>query len=85
MPGQQVRWIGASLSARSFPLAQLPPLKRPPALLLGPEDFGLAPPIEALCPHLCYLPMSRDVDSLNVASAAAIFLNTLPCHMPRAR
>ncbi|YCM45072.1 RNA methyltransferase [Verrucomicrobiaceae bacterium 227] len=69
--------VGASLSEGSLPLANLPPLDRPPALLLGPEDFGLNPEIEALCHHLAYLPMSRSVDSLNVASASAIFLNEL--------
>jgi len=69
--------IGASLSSPPLTLAQLPPLERPPALLLGSEDFGLTPAIEALCDHLCQLPMSRGVDSLNVASASAIFLNTL--------
>jgi tRNA G18 (ribose-2'-O)-methylase SpoU len=69
--------IGASLSERSLPLSQLPPLERLPAILLGPEDFGLNPKIEALCHHLSYIPMSREIDSLNVASASAIFLNAL--------
>ena len=69
--------IGASLSGPSSPLDQLPPLGRPPALLLGPEDFGLTAEIEALCAHLAFLPMSREIDSLNVASASAIFLNAL--------
>lgn len=69
--------IGASLSKRSLPLAQLPPLHRPAALLLGPEDFGLTTAIESYCQHLSFLPMARNIDSLNVASASAIFLQHL--------
>lgn len=69
--------IGASLSTVALPLEDLPPLDRPPVLLLGPEDFGLGPEIEARCHHLAYLPMARAVDSLNVASASAIFLHEL--------
>lgn len=68
--------IGASLSHNSLPLQNLPLIKNP-ALLLGPEDFGLAADIESLCHHLAYLPMSNNVDSLNVASASAIFLHEL--------
>ena len=41
------------------------------------ETFGLTPRIESLCHHLVHLPMSRSVDSLNVASASAIFLHEL--------
>ena len=68
--------IGASLSRNSLPLQKLPTLENP-VLLLGPEDFGLTPEIESLCHHLAYLPMAREVDSLNVASASAIFLHEL--------
>lgn len=68
--------IGTSLSENSCPLQNLPPITRP-ALLLGPEDLGLSPEIEKLCHHLTHLPMSKQVDSLNVASASAIFLHHL--------
>ncbi len=68
--------IGASLSRNSLPLQKLPTFENP-VLLLGPEDFGLSPEIESLCHHLAYLPMTREVDSLNVASASAIFLHEL--------
>ena len=67
--------IGASLSQNSIPLSQLTDIKRPIVLLLGPEDFGLTPAIEATCHHLVHLPMAREIDSLNVASASAIFLH----------
>ncbi|MFT6239772.1 MAG: tRNA G18 (ribose-2'-O)-methylase SpoU [Akkermansiaceae bacterium] len=69
--------IGTSLSPNSVPLQNLPATPEKPALLLGPEDFGLTPEIEALCHHLVHLPMARSVDSLNVASASAIFLHQL--------
>jgi 23S rRNA (guanosine2251-2'-O)-methyltransferase len=68
-------FIGTSLSAESRPLTSLPPLSMPPVLLLGPEDFGLSEEILELCDHLAYLPMTRGVNSLNVASASAIFLH----------
>ena len=74
--------IGASLSQGSIPLSQLPSEKRNSALLLGPEDFGLTPEIESLCDHLVHLPMSRSVDSLNVASASAIFLHQIQQSSP---
>lgn len=69
--------IGTSLSEGSLPLDQLPDSPSPPALLLGPEDFGLPPEIESLCHHLTHIPMTREIDSLNVASASAIFLHHL--------
>jgi TrmH family RNA methyltransferase len=67
--------IGTSLSEGSQPLSELPKRWQSPALLLGPEDFGLSPEIESLCHHLVHIPMSRGIDSLNVASASAIFLH----------
>lgn len=69
--------IGTSLSPRSVPLADLPPFAGPAALLLGPEDFGLTHQLESRCHHLVRLPMSRKIDSLNVASASAVFLYQL--------
>lgn len=42
------------------------------ALLLGTEGDGLAPPTVAQCDHTLCIPMSHGVDSLNVASAAAV-------------
>ena len=69
--------LGTSLSKNSIPLRKLPAVQGKPALLLGPEDFGLSDDLEILCDHLVYLPMSRDTDSLNVASASAIFLHEL--------
>jgi tRNA G18 (ribose-2'-O)-methylase SpoU len=49
---------------------------RPPrfALLFGSESQGLAPEHAAACDRRVTLPMRRNTDSLNVATAAAIFL-----------
>ena len=69
--------LGTSLSEGSIPLTELPETQKNIALLLGPEDFGLSSEVETLCLHLVHLPMSRSVDSLNVASASAIFLHEL--------
>jgi len=44
------------------------------ALLLGAEGPGLSPAARAACDHLVTIPMSAGADSLNVATAGAIFL-----------
>lgn len=80
--GETHTLIGTSLSKSSIPLDKLPKLDGNIALLLGPEDFGLTTRIENLCHHLVHLPMSRSVDSLNVASASAIFLHELSKTFP---
>ncbi|MEN8694117.1 MAG: TrmH family RNA methyltransferase [Akkermansiaceae bacterium] len=68
--------VGTSLSKNSKPLTAGLTFEQSIALLLGPEDFGLSHEIECLCDHLFHLPMARKVDSLNVASASAIFLHS---------
>ena len=42
------------------------------AVFLGTEDTGLSPETIARCDHVVKIPMSRGIDSLNVAAAAAI-------------
>ncbi|WP_144877600.1 RNA methyltransferase [Microbacterium sp. 1.5R] len=44
------------------------------ALMLGSEGEGLSPAAMALADHIVTIPMSGGVDSLNVASAAAVAL-----------
>ena len=46
------------------------------------EDFGLNKTIESYCDQLIHIPMSRGTDSLNVASASAIFLQNLQQNSP---
>jgi len=47
------------------------------ALLLGNEGNGLPPHLTELCQHKVTIPMSADVDSLNVGVATGIFLYAL--------
>jgi tRNA G18 (ribose-2'-O)-methylase SpoU len=43
-------------------------------IVLGSEDPGLSPQVLEVCDDAVAIPMTRGVDSLNVASAAAVFL-----------
>jgi tRNA G18 (ribose-2'-O)-methylase SpoU len=68
--------IGAVVDGEATPLAQFPPPARF-ALLLGAEGPGLSAAARAACDHLVTIPMSPGADSLNVATAGAIFLYAL--------
>jgi tRNA G18 (ribose-2'-O)-methylase SpoU len=68
--------VGAVVDAAATPLARFPPPARF-ALLLGAEGPGLSPAARARCDHQVTIPMSPGADSLNVATAAAIFLYQL--------
>ena len=41
-------------------------------ILMGNEQAGLPAPVEAVCDHLCLIPMRGGADSLNLAQATAI-------------
>ncbi len=43
-------------------------------LVFGSEGYGLAPAVRAACDEAVAIPMPPEVDSLNVGSAAAVFL-----------
>ncbi len=45
---------------------------RPPALILGNEEKGIAPGVAALCDRLVKIPGADTVESLNVSAAAAV-------------
>ena len=47
-------------------------LPRPPAIILGNEEKGLAPNIAALCDRLIKIPGADTVESLNVSAATAV-------------
>ena len=49
----------------------------PWALVLGNEEHGLAPEVEAACTRLVTIPGSGRVESLNVSAAAAILIHGL--------
>jgi tRNA G18 (ribose-2'-O)-methylase SpoU len=68
-----IELVGAVLEPGATPLARFGPPARA-ALLFGAEGPGLSPAARALCDHRVTIPMSPGADSLNVATAAAIFL-----------
>ncbi|HPM43297.1 MAG TPA: RNA methyltransferase, partial [Candidatus Omnitrophota bacterium] len=43
-------------------------------IIFGNEDNGISPELEGISDEMVRIPISKDVDSLNVASASAIFL-----------
>jgi len=47
-------------------------LPRPPAIILGNEERGMAPEIMAQCDRLVKIPGADTVESLNVSAAAAV-------------
>jgi tRNA G18 (ribose-2'-O)-methylase SpoU len=65
--------VGAVVEPGATPLAGFSPPARF-ALLLGAEGPGLSPAARERCDHLVTIPMSPGADSLNVATAGAIFL-----------
>lgn len=76
---QSLRRAGFTLLAATLQEATpLPSFVRAPgqriALLLGSEGPGLSPDVQAACDHRLVIPMSPAADSLNVATASAVFL-----------
>ena len=49
-------------------------LKRPLMLILGNEAKGMSQSLKTLCDDIVYIPVSGAVNSLNIASAASIFM-----------
>ncbi len=47
-------------------------LPKPPAILLGNEERGMAPEVMTLCDRLVKIPGADTVESLNVSAAAAV-------------
>jgi TrmH RNA methyltransferase len=46
-------------------------------VVMGNEETGLSPEVTAACDHLVRIPGTGDVESLNVAQAATLFLYEL--------
>ena len=49
-------------------------LPRPPAIILGNEEKGIASNLAAVCDRLVRIPGANSVESLNVSAAAAVLL-----------
>ena len=70
---QQIRCVAAHPHATGLTLNQ-DKLASDCCLVFGSEGYGLAPATLAACDEAVAIPMARAVDSLNVGSAAAVFL-----------
>lgn len=66
--------IGTSLRGNQLSprVARERGLPRPPAIILGNEERGMAPEIMAQCDRLVRIPGTGTVESLNVSAAAAV-------------
>jgi tRNA G18 (ribose-2'-O)-methylase SpoU len=65
--------VGTADAPGAVPLREWRPAPRT-ALVLGPEDSGLDGPWREKCDRHVRIPMSRQVDSLNVAAAGAVLM-----------
>jgi TrmH RNA methyltransferase len=66
--------LGTSLAGNQLSPAQVKArgLPRPPAVILGNEEKGIAPGLAAQCDRLVKIPGAGTVESLNVSAAAAV-------------
>jgi TrmH RNA methyltransferase len=66
--------IGTSLTGNQLTPAGVKErgLPRPPAIVLGNEEKGIAPAVAAQCDRLLKIPGADSVESLNVSAAAAV-------------
>ncbi len=68
--------LGTTSSPDAFPIHQVPTLENF-ALLLGSERNGLAPDWSRECDLTLTIPMSGEIDSLNVACSSAVMMYAL--------
>ena len=66
--------IGTSLTGNQLSPAGVKErgIPRPPAVILGNEEKGIAPAVAAQCDRLLKIPGADSVESLNVSAAAAV-------------
>ncbi len=66
--------IGTSLTGNQLSPAGVKErgIPRPPAIILGNEEKGIAPAVAAQCDRLLKIPGTDSVESLNVSAAAAV-------------
>jgi len=76
--GKMIR-IGADHRAKNK-LSDLPSLtgsEKGVVIVMGNEETGLSPEVKTSCDHLVRIPGTGDIESLNVAQAATLFLYEL--------
>jgi len=71
--GRGIRCIAAHPHATGRPLSQAS-FAGDCCVVFGSEGYGLSPAVLAACDEAAAIPMPETVDSLNVGSAAAVFL-----------
>ena len=68
-----VRVVGTMLDEHALPIQDCD-LTGPIAIIMGAEDTGLRPITQAQCDHKVYIPMSGNLQSLNVSVATGMAL-----------
>ena len=68
-----IRFVAAHPHASQHTLTQAD-LTGDCCIVFGSEGHGLSPAVREACDECVVIPMSKDVDSLNVSSAGAVFL-----------
>ena len=67
------RVIGTMLDEKALPIQQCD-FSGPVVIVMGAEDTGLRPITQSQCDHTVYIPMSGDLQSLNVSVATGMAL-----------
>ncbi|MDR1373574.1 MAG: RNA methyltransferase, partial [Treponema sp.] len=65
------------LGADQAAALKIPQLRPGIALVLGNEETGLSPEVKENCSALVRIPGTGNIESLNVAQAAALFLHEI--------
>ena len=68
-----VRVVGTMLDEQALPIHECD-LKGPIAIIMGAEDTGLRPITQSQCDYKVYIPMSGNLQSLNVSVATGMAL-----------
>ena len=68
-----MRVIGTMLDEKALPIQQCD-FNGPVVIVMGAEDTGLRPITQSQCDQTVYIPMSGDLQSLNVSVATGMAL-----------
>lgn len=69
-----VRVVGTMLDEKAFPIQQFDFTGTPVCVVMGAEDTGLRPITQSQCDQTVYIPMSGNLQSLNVSVATGMAL-----------